>query len=391
MAIAYPIEQDDSSVSMDIILLGTKEKYDVIVKSIVFIWIVSVKIGLLVVVTCSTGILFKENVTKPYPWPVSAPEDQDLNPDVLQGALEIIEKMDYVTSFLMVRNGYLVVEWYHHHSANTMNPVYSATKSVTSALVGIALEKGYIDSVDQQLQDYFQDELESIMDLRKRDITIRHLLTMQAGFGEILTMPVYKKDWNNLLKIIIDSPLQYDPGEDFCYSSHSAHLLSGIITQATDMSTLAFAQNHLFRPLGIQRVKWLTDGNGIHYGGSCLYLSPRDMARFGYLYLKNGRINGRQILSSEWIETSVRNYRDFTEPWHEMEDVGYGYLWWTGRFGRHPIYFASGYGGQFILNVPDLDMVIVTTANPDTETEWHQMESLLSVVSDHILPAVVMQ
>jgi len=346
-------------------------------------------IGLLVVVTCSTGILFKENVTNPYPWPVSAPEDQGLNPDVLQDAFKIIEKMDYVTSFLMVRNGYLVVELYHNNSANTMNPVYSVTKSVTSALMGIALEEGYIDSVDQKLEDYFQDELESCTDPRKRDITIRHLLTMQAGFGEILTMPVYRKDWNNLLKIIIDSPLQYDPGEDFCYSSHSAHLLSGIITRVTGMSTLASAQKHLFRPLGIQKVKWLTDGNGIHYGGSCLHLAPRDMARFGYLYLKNGRINDKQILSSDWIETSVRNYRNFTEPWKEMEDVGYGYLWWTGRFGQYPVYFASGYGGQFILNAPDLDMVIVTTANADTETEWEQMESLLSVVANHILPTVL--
>jgi CubicO group peptidase (beta-lactamase class C family) len=360
-------------------------------KNTVSIWIVAVTIGLLFVIACSTSILFKENVTNPYPWPVSAPEDQGLNPDVLQGALEIIENMDYVSSLLIVRNGYLVVEWYHHHTANTMNPVYSATKSVTSALLGIALEKGYIDSVDQKLEDYFQDELQSSTDPRKHDITIQHLLTMQAGFGEILTMPVYKKNWNNLLKIIIESPLQYDPGEDFCYSSHSAHLLSGIITRATGMSTLAFAQKHLFRPLGIQRVKWLTDGNGIHYGGSCLYLSPRDMARFGYLYLKNGLIDDKQILPSEWIETSVRNYRDFTEPWQEMEDVGYGYLWWTGRFGRYPVYFASGYGGQFILHVPDLDMVIVTTANADTETEWHQMVSLLSVVSNHILPAVVMQ
>ena len=361
-------------------------------KTTASIWMVSVIIGLLVVVTCSTGVLFKDNITKPYPWPVSAPEYQGLNPDVLRGAFESIGKMDRVYSLLIVRNGYLVVEWYHQdHPENRMDPVYSATKSVTSALVGIALEKGYIDSTDQKLQDYFQDELESCTDPRKRDITIRHLLTMQAGFGEILTMPVYKKDWNNLLKIIIESLHQYDPGEDFCYSSHSVHLLSGIITRATGMSTLAFAQKHLFRPLGIQKVKWLTDGNGIYYGGSCLYLSPRDMARFGYLYLNNGRIDGKQILSSEWIETSVRNYRDFTEPWHEMEDVGYGYLWWTGRFGRYPVYFASGYGGQFILNVPDLDMVIVTTANSDTEIEWEQMESLLSVVSDHILPAVVMQ
>ena len=378
-------------MSMDIILLGIKEKYDIIMKSIVSIWIVSVIIGLLVVVTCSTGNLFKENVTNPYPWPVSAPENQGLNPAVLQGAFEGIEKMDYVTSFLMVRNGYLVVEWYHHNSANTMNPVYSVTKSVTSALVGIALDKGYIDSVDQKLEDYYQDELESSTDPRKHDITIRYLLTMQAGFGEILTMPVYRKDWNNLLKIIIESPLQYDPGEDFCYSSHSVHLLSGIITRVTGMSTLAFAQRHLFRPLGIQKVKWLTDGNGIFYGGSCLYLSPRDMARFGYLYLNEGLVDGRQILSSEWIETSVRNYRNFTEPWQEMEDVGYGYLWWTGRFGPYPVYFASGYGGQFILNVPDLDMVIVATADASTETEWEQMESLLSVVSDYILPAVVMQ
>jgi len=119
-----------------------------------------------------------------------------------------------------------------------------------------------------------------------------------------------------------------------------------------------------------------------------LYLAARDMARFGYLYMENGYLN-QQIVPSEWVEFSVQNYRDYTEPWEEMEDVGYGFQWWTGRFDEYPIYFASGFGGQWILNVPDLNMIIVATMNAFTENNWQQMASLIPIIYNNILPAVI--
>ena len=172
------------------------------------------------------------------------------------------------------------------------------------------------------------------------------------------------------------------------YSTHGSHLLSAIITKATGVGTLAFAQASLFSKIGVHSVAWAKDKNGINYGGAGIFLTPRDMARFGYLYLRNGFIDGKQIIPADWIEKSIQNYRGYIAPWKEMDDVGYGYHWWTGRFNKYSVYFASGYGGQWILNIPDLDMIIVTTMNADTEKDWNQMESLIPIISNFIIPSV---
>jgi CubicO group peptidase (beta-lactamase class C family) len=324
-----------------------------------------------------------------YNWPTSSPAEQGMDWNILKGAFDEVKQKSYMYSLLVVRNGYLVAEGYYNgRDKNTMDMIFSATKSFVSALIGIAIQEGYIDSLDQKMMDFFPEYDTPDLDPRKREITIRHLLTMQSGFDQetnlsgVDTAP-------NMIAAIIASELRFDPGTDFLYSTHGSHILSGILTKATGMSTLAYAFQKLFTPLGIRSMYWSADQNGVTFGGSGLYLTPRDMARFGYLYLKEGFVDQQQIVPADWIVTSVQNYRSYREPWKEMDDVGYGFLWWTGRFGSYPVYFASGFGGQWILNVPDLDLIVVATMNAFMEVDWQNMESLIPIIHNYILPAVV--
>ena len=120
-------------------------------------------------------------------------------------------------------------------------------------------------------------------------------------------------------------------------------------------------------------------------------MTPRDMARFGYLYIEKGRIGDRQIVSDKWVQESTTNQRGFTTPWKEMTDVGYGYQWWTGKMSDYEIYFASGLGGQWILNIPELNMVVVSTMNAYTENGNKQMETFISLLDRYIIPSVIIK
>jgi CubicO group peptidase (beta-lactamase class C family) len=324
-----------------------------------------------------------------YDWPVSSPEAQGLKGDVLRSAFDEAEKKSYMYSLLVVKNGYLVAEaYYHGRNKNTLDLIFSATKSVTSALIGIAVQEGRIDSLDQKMMDFFPEYDTPDLDPRKKEITIRHLLTMQSGFEDEAHIGEKVDTASNMITAIITSELRFDPGTDFLYSTDGSHLLSAILARAAGMSTLNYAVKKLFKPLGIRSVYWASNKNGITYGGSGLCLTPRNMARFGYLYLEKGLVDQQQIVPADWIALSVQNHRSYREPWKEMDDVGYGFQWWTGRFGNYPVYFASGFGGQWILNIPDLNMIIVATMNAKTEVRWQHMESLIPLVSKCILPAV---
>lgn len=327
--------------------------------------------------------------TSSYDWKVSSPEKQGLNSDMIARAVEKVSEKAYYKSFLIIRNGYLVLEKYHSdNNKYTMDLVYSVTKSYVSALIGIAIHQGYIESVNSKVLDFFPHYFNNNIDARKLDITVGHLLTMSSGFDQEENLNKKANNARNMIESIIASDLQFDPGTDFLYSTHSTHLLSGIIHKVTGKTTLQYLYSELLKPAGIKSIIWTKDQNGIYFGGAGMFLAPRDMARFGYLYLNGGRLEGKQIIPEEWINQSVINHRQYTEEWNEMKEVGYGYLWWTGKLKGYPVYFASGFGGQWILVIPDLDMIIVSTMFAFTEKKWEQMASLITVVNDYIIPAV---
>ena len=328
-------------------------------------------------------------------WRTAAPAEQGVDPAVLDD-LDAIVPAGYpsVRSVLVVRHGYLVVERYRKGiDASDGHDVRSVTKSFVSALVGIALRDRQLQSLDQTVEELLADHLPATADPRLRRVTVEQLLTMTSGLAnddaslggdddiwiEMLNSP----DW---VRHILGRRLDSAPGEAAAYSNATSHLLSAIVADATGQSTLAFARAKLFGPLGITAdnaleqtvshwpptpaelaayeratVAWPRDPQGYHFGGAFLKLPARELAKFGYLYLNGGRWDGTQVVPADYVAASTR-------PQSEPGGPGdYGYQWWVTNETGHDGFRAQGYGGQLIQVIPDLDLVVVITSDPDQQ------------------------
>jgi len=302
-------------------------------------------------------------------WRVSSPEAQGINSaPILSMLQEIQQKNLNVHSVLVIRHGYLVTEVYFPPYAREIkHPVFSVTKSVTSAMTGIAIKNGQIKSVQQKALDYFPEIAAKTKDRYLKDITVEHLLTMSAGFNTNTMPDFYNKDasFDSVKQILTYNSVLDKPGETFYYDSGLPHLMSAIIQKTSGLTLKAYAQKDLFGPLGITDYGWQSDPQGITTGNSGLILRPCDMAKLGYLYLHNGQWNGKQIVPAEWVQSSTTGHMETKGLMNAAEDDGYGYYWWIDSFGG---YSAHGFGGQYVFVLPKLDMVVVFTgglADPD--------------------------
>lgn len=268
----------------------------------------------------------------------------------------------------------------------------SVSKSFLSAMVGIALDKSYIDSLDQKMLDYFPEYISPGLDPRKYNITIRHLLTMQMGIAPETENYFQIYNSNNWLKTTIEFPLTYNPGERMRYNTFQTHLLSAIITKASNMSTLEFARKFLTDPMGITIDDWEQDPQGYYFGGNSMHFTPREMAVLGYLYLNNGKLNDQQIVPSQWVTLSLSPTTSRSSaPWGVFSNYTYGYLWWLGQINNYDLFMALGYGGQTVLTFPALNLIVVTTANNqvDWDTADAQERAVLEIVSRFVLAAIL--
>jgi CubicO group peptidase (beta-lactamase class C family) len=308
-------------------------------------------------------------------WQTSTPEEQDMSSEKLSGLQRhIMDELPHIRSVLIVRNAYLVFEYYRNpFNETSRHALFSVTKSFTSALIGIALEEGYIEYVDQKMIDFFPENVTSDTAPENREITIEHLLTMTAGFPENPMMPTLT------VKEKVGQMLLSPPGDAFRYDSGSSHLLSAILTESTNKNALQFGKEHLFEPLGISNVKWPRDYAGYNFGSHGLSLRSRDMAKFGYLYLNQGVWNGEQVVPQEWVNVSTRKHNDGGPPIGEQ----YGYQFWITTVNEHSAYFAAGYGGQFIYVLPDLRIVVVITSNYDLDHGENR-----EIIGEFVVPSV---
>lgn len=272
-----------------------------------------------------------------------------------------VEKDEYeIDSVIIVRNGYVVLESYSQlQGPHFRHQIHSCTKSIVSALVGIAIDEGYIESVDQSVLDLFPEKFPRIKNSDKEKITLRHLLMMATGLAcedsvrydfKGLKSMWQSDDW---VQYMIDLPLIETPGTRFEYCNGASALLTAIIQKTTGMSGFEFARRHLFNPLKIEDVHWKSH-HGITIGYSDLTMRPLDMARFGYLFLHDGRWNNHEIISDEWVKESTQKQISTTQT------DGYGYQWWVMAPDR---YGARGAHGQRIFVLKDKDMVVVFTGN----------------------------
>jgi CubicO group peptidase (beta-lactamase class C family) len=347
-------------------------------------------------------------------WRTAAPNQQGMDPAVLDDLdTQVPERYPQVRSLLVVRHGYLVYEHYWQGlDAADGQEIHSITKSITSALVGIALHERHLRSLDQSVGELLAVHLPKHADPRLRAVTVRQLLTMTGGLpgddpttgGDVrLSTRLFRsRDW---LGHILGRPLADNPGTTFAYSNASSHLLSAIVADATGQSTLAYARAKLFGPLGIhsdnafqpraerltatpaqqqayQRaaVAWPRDPQGYHFGFGETKLPARDLAKLGYLYLNGGRWNGSQVVPADYVRASTQPHTDVPRI---GAGGGYGYQWWTRRVGQHDSFVAAGFGGQRILVIPDLDLVVVLTTDAQ-----QQLENAEELVDQTITPAV---
>ena len=305
-------------------------------------------------------------------WNVSSLADVGMDIGAVEQVTRMImgKQFNGIHSLLVVKNGTLVHEaYFEDYQRSSLHTVYSITKSVSSALIGIAIDRGLIHAVEDTVLSFFPQY--SIQDPAKQKIQLNHLLTLTSGIAwdeksypysdtrNTETEMVATNDW---MKFVLERPIQSDPGTEWVYNTGSVHLLSGIIRQASGMYADVFAEQVLLQPLGIQSYEWNKDPQGNPCTGGTLQglrLQSRDVAKFGYLFLNRGRWKDRQVVPETWVEESTRKHIDFDD------DGGFGYLWRTGsntvngKGFSH--YFAAGYGGQTIHIVPELDMMMVFT------------------------------
>jgi CubicO group peptidase (beta-lactamase class C family) len=291
----------------------------------------------------------------------------------------IQEELPMTSSVLVVRHGYIVLEQYPLNDKAKLREVYSVTKSVLSALVGIAIKDGYLESIDQKIVDFFPEYISNDMNEKVSKVTIRHLLTMSDGIAK-------DEEDSNVSKDIFTGPLRNEPGESFFYNNLSPQILSMILTRATGLKAIDYGKKHLFELIGISDVEWSfnLDSRGMYSeGGYGLKVSTEDLAKIGYLYLNRGTWDRMQVLPREWVSSSTQRQIEVPESsWYFIN--AYGLLWWIRTINNRTSFTALGWAGQYIYVIPDLDIVVVITTldAPNNEVSY------LSIIDNFVVPAV---
>ncbi len=284
--------------------------------------------------------------------------------------------------------------------------VVSQRKDLTSCKTQlpsrIALEQGCLSSVDLKMMSFFPDFAEEITDPRKEQITIQHMLQMRAGYpfdstghyGDILYLS------GNWLWVppLVDFPLVSDPGTEGNYCSVTSHLLGVVVQRACETDLKSYAQEHLLSPIAAEVGDWTTDADNYNWGWGEIYVTARDMAKFGLSYLDDGEYEGNQVLSADWVRDSLQRYSEganisgwlpgITSRYGYFRDLGYGYQWWSGRAGDRYFNYTSGHGGQHVVLLDELDMVIVTAADPfwqeHDDQSWKHQSAVVELVGEFI-------
>jgi CubicO group peptidase (beta-lactamase class C family) len=333
----------------------------------------------------------------PFSWETADPSEAGMDQSILDSAFIVAEHKGFVDALLIVRSGKIVSEkYYNGFNRDLPHNIMSVSKSMLSAIAGITIYGDYGLDLQDRMLDYFPEYDTDDLDPRKDQITIYHLLTMRMGIEgeETDDYRVYSELYNseNWIRSTIEYPLVSDPGKYMRYNTFITHLLSGVITRATGRSTLEFAREYLFQPMGIDIDYWEKDPQGIYFGGNSMYVTPREMAVFGLLYLQNGTLNGKQIVPSEWVKKSLEPSTHTVHPngWGTWKNYDYASLWWLGQFNGYDSFMGYGYGGQFVIVFPGLDLIVVATCNNNippeetTEQEW----TIFELVTRYILPSL---
>lgn len=303
-------------------------------------------------------------------WEVSSLSEVGMDASAIEEIAEniLIDQFKGIHSMLIIRNGFLVFEeYFKNYNGDDLQHIFSITKSVTSSLTGIAIENGFFQGVEDSVLTFFPQY--NIDNLDKQKLKLKHILTLTTGFEwDEKTYPytdprnseyqmVQTDDW---MEFVLQRPLSHNPGEIYNYNTGAVHLFSAIFKESTGLFADEFAEQFLFEPLDITEYFWNSDNQGFPCTGATLgglKMKARDVAKFGYLYLNDGKWNNIQVIPKYWIEESVIPRINIDQNFQ------YGYLWRIGHYeinGNNIDYFlAAGFGGQTLFIVPELDLMIV--------------------------------
>lgn len=307
-----------------------------------------------------------------------------LDPGLMRAAVIRARSLPRLRALIVARGGKTLAE--HRFSGPELDVpinIKSASKSVLSALAGVAIARGVLTGADQKIAPVLRADLPARPDPRLADIDVSDLLTMRAGLGRT-SGPNYGA-WvasSNWVRYALSRPFTDDPGGRMLYSTGSSHLLSAVLTRASGRSTYDLATEWLARPLGIGIPQWPRDAQGIYFGGNDMLMSPRALLRLGELYRMDGVVDGRRILPAGWVSDSWTPRT--TSPFN---GYGYGYGWFAKRVGGHDVRFAWGYGGQMLFVVPDLALTVVMTSDPSPQERGDHVDQLQALLDAFIIPA----
>ncbi|TWA17637.1 CubicO group peptidase (beta-lactamase class C family) [Sinorhizobium medicae] len=292
--------------------------------------------------------------------PVAAAQDRSAVATLVT-SLATRDELKPLRAVIVAQHGETIAEkGYRGHTTSESTNIKSASKSIISALVGIAIDKGLLDGPEQKIAALLKAELPPQPDPRINEITIGNLLSMQAGLGR-MSGPNYGR-WvssRNWVRFALAQPFDDEPGGRMLYSTASTHLLSAILTKVGGKSTLELAREWLAPLEGFRIGAWDRDPQGIYLGGNQMAMSARSLLAFGELYRNRGRTpEGRQVVPADWIELS---WQPRTES--RFTGDGYGYGWFMRRIGEEAVYYGWGYGGQMLYVVPTLSLTVVMTSD----------------------------
>lgn len=310
-------------------------------------------------------------------WQHDLPENHGLDTGALESLHTTLDTTD-VFAMVVVRDDRIVDEYYKEgYDETSLFELHSCSKSITSALMGIAVNKEYVAGVDVPIMEYFPQIVDS-EDEALKQINIWHLLTHTSGFGANDT-----NNWEawrgseNWVDFVLNLPIVSAPGTNFDYFTGNTHLLAAIIQEATGRTLYDFGQEYLFETLGMDSVQCGTDAQGISDGGNGFVMNVYDMAKFGRLFLNGGAWEGQQIISEDWVRESTT--LQFQRP---TGSADYGYQWWVRTFGaeNYDAFFAQGHFGQYIFCVPELDLIAVFTSHHTGSSGmyWEFMERIVA-------------
>ncbi len=298
-------------------------------------------------------------------WRTSTPEQQGMDSQALLNMYKIFGNQGRI---IIIRNGYLITDYNQSYLLKDIHHIHSCTKSIVSALIGNAIEDGYIKNINHNVLSFFP-EYKNIQNLdeRKKKLTLYHLLTMSSGIQWSDNPNInsnqmsHSPDWG---QYVFDQPMIEEPGQVWNYNSGGSQLLSVIIQKTTGKSAQAYATEKIFKPLGITKVNWWKDQQGHSTAGWGLHLSSFDIAKIGYLFLRKGRWQDKQVIPEQWVIESTKNHISVESGFGRGS--GYAYQWWVYTdlpFNAYKAWGSYGKHSVMIIIIPDLDMVVVLTGD----------------------------